>query len=403
MINKSPDLENVLKFSLGYYRFGGENEALFHVSPAGGLKLSYMALLDFTSNYDKNSKAYSFGTSLSQKKSLEKFSVPYIGLRHKAKISPLTAMLALLVFIYVLVLSTLLYRSYKKIKNTIKPDYPWTSKFALFCQVQAGLFISNNIVKRGGLHTVYVATDHCPLILATILNFKQRCNSKLVFRPHGGSIGWENEYRTLTRSIFDQIFPLSPFQRDIFVCWATQLKQVSNTSDIKLNVDPEIPSPQNLLPTPNHVCLIWLNQADLFEKNIDVTKQLISTALVEQKNIKEAIFISKNSVPSSLKKNLSSSEEYSSFIELSKNYDIEELLCNSPSVCLSSSVITRVLGFSKQLYCSSKSPVIHDRIAKNILIEKGFNITRRLSDFWEIKISSTSFINNRQIYFSEEI
>jgi len=296
----------------------------------------------------------------------------------------------------------MLYKPYQSIKIASTPGYSWQAKYALFCNILTGIFLSRQLNKSAKLRTVYVSTDHCPLILSLLLSLKSSLAPEIIFRPHGGSIGWENEFRAFTRGAFSKILPLSHFQADVFKEWAEVQRQPDNVirpSSAEASANEENHSSSDNV---NDTCLLWLNQADLFEQNIDGIHSLLEWVVSIDPILSNCIFISKNAIPEHLRAQFRQTEEFSSFIELSKTHSIPDLLRVCPSISLSSSVITNLFAYSGTIYCSGKSPVIHDRVSKRILQQKGFLFDNLCSDFWKI---SPAIHSNEDFksYFIEDL
>jgi len=395
-------MEDLLIYSLGYYRHGWEKDAVFNVSPLGALKICFYFLVDFERCSKFDTKVFAFGTSESQRITLARFSAPYIGFKNNLAPSISAKFWAVVHMLLAFVPILKLFFIYSDKTNNIPAKYGIKSKVALFCKIITGLTVSTKLSRSHNLNRIYIATDHCPLILSLVYDLQNTSKLEIVYMPHGGSIGPENRYRSETRNLFTKVIPLSDFQHDLFVAWAKYLNLRVNVrkSPTKIINSKSKGCTQMALAEPN--CLVWLNQADLCGENVNKTAQFIET-IKDLESLKSGVFISKLPVQQTFKKMFKNSMEFRSFVEFSNACDVKAIFKHCPSVVISSSVITRLLSYSSRTYCATSSPLINDLVAKKILQKKGFSICEPHRNAWLIEQKKSSTVESLIYYFREDL
>jgi hypothetical protein len=379
MIFPSNDL---LAYSLGYFKLHSKEDAMFFIHPFGALKGSIF-LINEAFRTKVNHGTVSICSSVSQRKTLKDYKENVI-ISYPSKAHYVTLKFrSILYFIFVVLISLVVSLR----KNSILVGTNYFQRFALNTQIITGYFISNKLIKTQHITKAYVSSDHCPIVLSALYHLKKN-NSKLdiFYKPHGGHVGYLNEYRVATWDKFDTIIPNSYLQRDVFNYWAKK-------KNVKINFDTKDYNSQaiindKILVSPASkpdTYVFWLNQADIWNKNTFDLKRIVQLLNRGQSlSIGNIITVSKDRdqqlrftqiTQLTPERKFYSFEEYDGF---RKNLYDRSIV----HVCLSSSVITDVLTFSQPIYFTARSPLNHDEALSSIVQKAGLCIKKENSSTW---------------------
>jgi len=377
--------KDLVDYSIAYYKYGGLSEALFNVNPLGALK-GALFVLNASNKILHIGNSLSIGSSVSQTEVLSKHQSQIISYPKKPTYRQIEIK-TFFIFIYRLI--TTIYDTL--CCNLYRDKLTFTARFALFLQINVGLHIAKRLRYSGMIKILYIATDHCPIVLSCIYTLKESFPSLFItYEPHGGNVGWENAYRSLSWGLFDEIIVESLLQKQVLEYWAT----MNN-----INVAFVVRSPSSPIKVNNFSddgeksdtkVVIWLNQADLWPENIDKFRAVIYR-LEKQRiiNFETASVVVKETTNDNEVKRIFTDQpaelytSFSDYLDNRKQGDKQNVM----HVVLSSTVVLKVLTLGEIIFFTESSPLHHDEGLQFALSQRGFAIQQVYPELWTVLTS----------------